>query len=126
MIPQSLGECLHVSKHLSRLFIQELFTLLRRKPPFQRALEQYLQGLDEKEKAKDFFAHFRDQDNSIDPSSVNRIIQDKVDERWLRSSTTGQVLQTLASIQMNYDGVVNSLSNSFRLQSLRRMLILIL
>lgn len=83
-----------------------------RNPPFQRALQQYLKELDEKAKAKDFFAQFCGQHAPARPEDVNRALKGKVDERWLKPSTTAEILQTLAKIQMNYDGVVNSLSTA--------------
>ncbi|KAH9838292.1 uncharacterized protein C8Q71DRAFT_750327 [Rhodofomes roseus] len=79
--------------------------------PFQRAFEAYLKGLDEKAKAKDFFARYCSEDKLQDPQSVNRDMKEKVDERRSKSSATGKILQTLAGTQKTFDGVVNALTS---------------
>ncbi|KAH9910657.1 uncharacterized protein B0H18DRAFT_1176611 [Fomitopsis serialis] len=82
-------------------------------PLFQRALKQYINGLDEKAKTEDFFAQYfsHPKDKPPDPDAINCDIQDKIGKHWSKSSTIGLILQTLANIQTNYDGVVNTLTS---------------
>lgn len=86
-------------------------------PPLQRALQQYLQDLDEKAAGKDFFFNCYDQIrqnpsgiDSSDAAQINRILQGKVAKDMKSSSSTGRVMQRLAKLQQQYDGFVNSLS----------------
>ena len=86
-------------------------------PPLQRALQQYLQDLDEKAAEKDFFFNCYDHIlqnplgiSSSDATQINRILQGRVSKNMKSSSTTGKIMQRLAKLQQQYDGLVNSLS----------------
>ncbi len=80
---------------------------------FQRALDEYLQSLNAKEKEKNFFAQHCDPAKPSDPKEINEKLQATLVNGRKEHSTPRTVLQKLASFHKDYDSAVTNVISEY-------------